>query len=200
MPIHSGISNSPSLRFLKTHSSTSQYEITSLRKFFIRIKDEFLALFNSNHKFTSLENKTVAEFNLTMMVKDVVTFIKNTGLNNSSKKDNANYVNYAFEYLPIQSKIQVNLYNIYHSGDSEPNELLTQLINYINNADKNSPDQTEYIQQAKKGMKEINDEFKKIKPYIRRAEDDAKAVEEGSDPFILLQKKIAAIAMEVKNN
>ncbi|OAT51037.1 hypothetical protein M997_0102 [Proteus hauseri ATCC 700826] len=200
MPIHSGISNSPSLRFLKTHSSTSQYEITSLRKFFIRIKDEFLALFNSNHKFTSLENKTVAEFNLTMMVKDVVTFIKNTDLNDNSKKDNANYVNYAFAYLLTQSKIQVNLYNIYHSGDSEPNELLTQLINYINNADKNSLDQTEYIQLAKKGMKEIADDFINIKPPTPEAKDDDNTIEKRSEQFISLQKKIAAIAMEVKNN
>ena len=190
MPIYSSIPNTLSLRFLTTHSSTSQYAVTSFSQFFIRIKDEFLALFNTEHKFASLKNRTVAEFNLTMMIKDIVTFIKNTDLNNSSKKDSSNYVNYAFEYLSTQSKVKVNLYNIYHSGDLEPNELITQLINYIESADKVPSDQQKYIQLAKKGIEEIATMFTNVKPYIRDPKDDNDIVNKRTQRVASLECKI----------
>ncbi|MEQ5207227.1 hypothetical protein [Proteus sp. fly-1067] len=122
----------PALEYLKSHPSTQDFHIQTIGQFFTYLKDSLLSLFNSDHKFTYLGNKSVADFNLEYIKKDLNNFLDNPNLNCSEQKDKADYLTYTFEYLPIQAHILPNFYDVYRSGKIEPNALITQLINYAN--------------------------------------------------------------------
>ncbi|OEJ08951.1 hypothetical protein BHE89_09970 [Shigella sp. FC1967] len=69
-----------------------------LGNFFTYLKDSILSLFNSDHKFTHLGNKSIAEFNLEHIQQDLNEFLKNPSLNNSEDKNKKEYLNYTFQY------------------------------------------------------------------------------------------------------
>ncbi|MBG3081009.1 hypothetical protein I4632_12445 [Proteus mirabilis] len=131
MPTPLKLDKSPSLEYLRNHSSTN-IQIKTVKQFFSYLKYYILSSFNSDHQFAYLGNKSVADFNLEHIKKDLNTFLKNPNLNCSEQKDKADYLTYTFEYLPIQAHILPNFYDLYHSGKIEPNALITQLINYAN--------------------------------------------------------------------
>ncbi|SUC24201.1 Uncharacterised protein [Proteus vulgaris] len=123
---------SPALEYLKSHPSTQDFHIQTIGQFFTYLKDSLLSLFNSDHKFTYLGNKSIPEFNLEHIKEDLVTFLQNPYLNNQQYKDKERFLTYQFQYLPTQAGILPNFYDTYHSGSLEPNELISQLINYGN--------------------------------------------------------------------
>lgn len=122
----------PALEYLKKHASTQDFHIQTIGQFFTYLKDSILSLFNSDHKFTHLGNKSIAEFNLEHIQQDLDKFLKNPSLNNSEDKNKKGYLNYTFQYLSTKVGILPNFYDIYRSGRIEPNELISQLINYGN--------------------------------------------------------------------
>lgn len=126
----------PALEYLKSHSSTKDFHIQTIGQFFTYLKDSILSLFNSDHKFTHLGNKSISEFNLEHIKTDLVAFLKNPSLNNQQNKDKEGFLVYQFQYLSTQAGILPNFYDIYHSGSIDPNELISQLINYGNKLKK----------------------------------------------------------------
>ncbi|MBG2711865.1 hypothetical protein I4558_15705 [Proteus mirabilis] len=147
----------PALEYLKNHSSTKDFHIQTIGQFFTYLKDSILSLFNSDHKFTYLENKSVAEFNLEHIKIDLHIFLINPDLNNPANKDKADALQYSFNYLQNQPYITPNLYDVYRSGSLEPNELISQLINYGNKLyqRKLTIEETQYSQSVIKILKDV---------------------------------------------
>lgn len=143
---------SPALEYLKKHSSTEELHIQTVGQFFIYLKDSILSLFNTDHKFAYLGNKSIAEFNLEHIQKDLDKFLKNPSLNNLASESKKEYIEYTFKYLSTQAGIFPNFYDIYHSGSIDPNELISQLINYG----------------SKLKEEELNDREQKHKDIIRK--------------------------------
>ncbi|MBG3129106.1 hypothetical protein I4674_04780 [Proteus mirabilis] len=147
----------PALEYLKSHPSTKDFHIQTIGQLFTYLKDSILSLFNSDHKFTYLGNKSVAEFNLEHIKKDLCTFLANLCLN----KTTIDALQYSLNYLQDQSYITPNLYDVYRSGNIEPNELISQLINYGNRSQqgKLTIEETRYSQSV---IKILND----VKAYL----------------------------------
>lgn len=147
----------PALEYLKNHSSTKNFHVQTIGQFFTYLKDSIFSLFNSDHKFTYLGNKSVAEFNLEHINIDLHTFLKNPCLNNPANKDKANALQYSFNYLQNQSSTTPNLYDIYRSGNIDPNELISQLINYGNKLHqrKLTVEETQHSQSVIKILKDV---------------------------------------------
>lgn len=179
MPTPLNIVNNKALKYLKSHPSTENYHIKTIGQFLTYLKDSILSLFNTNHKFTYLGNKSIPEFNLEHIQKDLVTFLQNPYLNNQTKKDKEGFLTYQFQYLPTQAGILPNFYNTYRSGSLEPNELISQLINY--------------------GNKLINEELKNKQPWSKSSiknilEDISKHLQnQMGSSTIELKNKISAI-------
>lgn len=133
MPTPLNIVNNKGRQYLKNHPSTENYHIKTVGQFFTYLKDSILLLFNTNHKFTHLGNKSIPEFNLKHIKEDLATFLKNPYLNKSQYKDKEGFLVYELQYLPTHAGILPNFYDIYRSGSLEPNELISQLINYYGN-------------------------------------------------------------------
>ncbi|AYY82284.1 hypothetical protein I5F07_10690 [Proteus vulgaris] len=164
MPTSFNIVNNKALQFLKTHPSTANYHIKTLGQFFTYLKDSILSLFNTNHKFAYLGNKSVAEFNLEHMQKDLNTFLANPHLNQPQNKDKSDALQYSFDYLQNQIRITPNFYDIYRSGSLEPNELISQLINYNNklkNKDLNNTEK-QYFQTTINILEEVRNQLDKF--------------------------------------
>lgn len=149
----------PALEYLKNHSSTQDFHVQTIGQFFTYLKDSILSLFNSDHKFTYLGNKSVAEFNLEHIKTDLHTFLVNPDLNNSANKDNADALQYPIDYLQNKLSITPNLYNVYRSGSLEPNELISQLINYGNKLHqrKLTTEETRYSQSVIKILEDVKE-------------------------------------------
>lgn len=147
----------PALEYLKSHSSTKDFHIQTIGQFFTYLKDSILSLFNSDHKFTHLGSKSISEFNLEHIKTDLVVFLQNPSLNNQKDKDKKGFLAYQFQYLPTQAGILPNFYDTYHSGNLEPNELISQLINYGNKLIKEELNDKE--QQNKSSIKKILEEI-----------------------------------------
>lgn len=154
----------PALKYLKMHSSTKDFHIQTASQFFTYLKESILSLFNSDHKFTYLGNKSVAEFNLKHINIDLHTFLINPNLNNPANKDKADALQYSFSYLQNQSSTTPNLYDVYRSGNIEPNELISQLINYGNklHQEKLTIEETQYSQSVIEILKEVNKCLEKL--------------------------------------
>lgn len=150
----------PALEYLKSHPSTQDFHIQTIGQFFTYLKDSILSLFNSDHKFTYLGNKSVAEFNLEHIKKDLGTFLTNPYLN----KPTVDALKYSFNYLQNQSYITPNLYDVYHSGSLEPNDLISQLINYSNklHQQKLSTTEAQHAQLVMKILEEVNSHLKQL--------------------------------------
>lgn len=150
----------PALEYLKSHPSTQDFHIQTIGQFFTYLKDSILSLFNSDHKFTYLGNKSVAEFNLEHIKKDLDTFLTNPYLN----KPTVDALKYSFHYLQNQSYITPNLHDVYRSGSLEPNDLISQLINYSNKLQlqKLSTTETKHAQWVMKILEEINSHLKQL--------------------------------------
>lgn len=150
----------PALEYLKSYPSTQDFHIQTIGQFFTYLKDSILSLFNSEHKFTYLGNKSVAEFNLEHIRKDLDTFLTNPYLN----KPTVNALKYSFNYLQNQSYITPNLHDVYRSGSLEPNDLISQLINYSNKLHQQKLNTTEaqHAQLVMKILKEVNSHLKQL--------------------------------------
>lgn len=150
----------PALEYLKSHPSTQDFHIQTIGQFFTYLKDSILSLFNSDHKFTYLGNKSVAEFNLEHIKKDLGTFLTNPYLN----KPTVDALKYSFNYLQNQSYITPNLHDIYRSGSLEPNDLISQLINYNNklHQQKLSTTEAQHAQLVMKILGEVNSHLKRL--------------------------------------
>lgn len=154
----------PALEYLKSHSSTKDFHIQTIGQFFTYLKDSILSLFNSDHKFTHLGSKSISEFNLEHIKTDLVAFLQNPSLNNPANKDKADALQYSFNYLQNQSSTTPNLYDVYRSGNIEPNELISQLINYGNKLHqrKLAIEETQYSQSVIEILKEVNKCLEKL--------------------------------------
>lgn len=150
----------PALEYLKSYPSTQDFHIQTIGQFFTYLKDSILSLFNSEHKFTYLGNKSVAEFNLEHIRKDLDTFLTNPYLN----KPTVDALKYSFNYLQNQSYITPNLHDVYRSGSLEPNDLISQLINYSNKLHQQKLNTTEaqHAQLVMKILKEVNSHLKQL--------------------------------------
>ncbi|WP_193015851.1 hypothetical protein [Proteus sp. FME41] len=150
----------PALEYLKNHPSTKDFHIQTIGQFFTYLKDSLLSLFNSDHKFTYLGNKSVAEFNLEHIKKDLGTFLVNPHLN----KHTVDALQYSFYYLQNQSYITPNLHDVYRSGNIEPNELISQLINYANKLKREKLNSQEmiYSQSVIEILEETNNHLKQL--------------------------------------
>lgn len=148
----------PALEYLKSHSSTKDCHIQTLEQFFTYLKDSILSLFNSDHKFAYLGNKSIADFNLEHIKTDLIHFLENKNLNNLGNKDKEGALNYSFKYSSIEAGILPNLYHVYRSGSIEPNDLISQLINYHNkfHQQKLSTAEQQHAPLAIKILEEIN--------------------------------------------
>lgn len=157
MPIPLTPVTNTALEYLKNHPSTKDFHIQTIGQFFTYLKDSILSLFNSDHKFAYLGNKSVAEFNLEHINIDLHTFLINPCLNNPANKDKADALQYSFNYLQNQSSTTPNLYDVYRSGNIEPNELISQLINYGNKLHqrKLTVEETQHSQSAIKILKDV---------------------------------------------
>ncbi|MDR9743066.1 hypothetical protein [Proteus terrae] len=151
----------PALEYLKSHPSTQDFHIQTVGQFFTYLKDSILSLFNSDHKFTYLGNKSVAEFNLEHIEKDLGTFLTNPYL---ISKPTVDALKYSFNYLQNQSYITLNLHDIYRSGSLEPNDLISQLINYSNklHQQKLSTTEAQHAQLVMKILGEVNSHLKQL--------------------------------------
>lgn len=154
----------PALEYLKSHPSTQDFHIQTIGQFFTYLKDSILSLFNSDHKFTYLENKSVAEFNLEHIKKDLNTFLTNPFLNKSEHKDHKDAIQYPFSYLLNQSYITPNLHDVYRSGNLEPNDLISRLINYGNKfqLQKLSTTEAKHAQLVMEILKEVDSHLKQL--------------------------------------
>ncbi|MEQ5393308.1 hypothetical protein ABN236_14625 [Proteus sp. fly-1013] len=150
----------PALEYLKSYPSTQYFHIQTIGQFFTYLKDSILSLFNSEHKFTYLGNKSVAEFNLEHIKKDLDTFLTNPYLN----KPTVDALKYSFNYLQNQSYITPNLHDVYRSGSLEPNDLISQLINYSNKLyqQKLSTTEAQHAQLVMKILEEVNSHLKQL--------------------------------------
>ena len=150
----------PALEYLKSYPSTQDFHIQTIGQFFTYLKDSILSLFNSEHKFTYLGNKSVAEFNLEHIKKDLDTFLTNPYLN----KPTVDVLKYSFNYLQNQSYITPNLHDVYRSGSLEPNDLISRLINYSNklHPQKLSTTEAQHAQLVMKILEEINSHLKQL--------------------------------------
>lgn len=164
MPIPLTPMTNTALEYLKNHPSTKDFHIQTIGQFFTYLKDSILSLFNSDHKFAYLGNKSVAEFNLKHINIDLHTFLINPCLNNPANKDKADALQYSFNYLQNQSSTTPNLYDVYRSGNIEPNELISQLINYGNKLHqrKLTVEETQYSQSVIEILKEVNKCLEKL--------------------------------------
>lgn len=179
MPTPLNIVNNKALQYLKNHPSTESYHIKTIGQFLTYLKDSILSLFNTNHKFTYLGNKSIPEFNLEHIKEDLVVFLQNPCLNNQKNKDKEGFLTYQFQYLPTQAGILPNFYDTYHSGSLEPNELISQLINYGNKLIK------EELNDKKQWDKNyIKDILSNIEIYLKK---------QNTQPTIELRNKISTI-------
>lgn len=167
------------LEYLKKYSSTEELHIKTVGQFFIYLKDSILSLFNTDHKFAYLGNKSIAEFNLEHIQKDLDKFLKNPSLNNFQNKNKKEYLEYTFQYLSTQAGILPNFYDIYHSGSIDPNELISQLINYGKKLTK----------------EELNDREQKHKDIIEKILSDIKTylLQKNISDTVTLIEKISSI-------
>ncbi|HBC6051727.1 hypothetical protein [Proteus mirabilis] len=152
------------LEYLKSHPSTKEFHIETIGQFFTYLKDSILSLFNSDHKFSYLGNMSVADFNLMYIRRDLHTFLTNPFLNKSEHKDKVGALQYSFDYLQNQAHITPNLYNVYRSGNFEPNELISQLINYGNKLIKNnlSTEEAQHGKYVIETLKEVLNNLEKL--------------------------------------
>lgn len=157
MPISLTPVTNTALEYLKNHPSTKDFHIQTIGQFFTYLKDSILSLFNSDHKFAYLGNKSIAEFNLEHINIDLHTFLINPCMNNPANKDKADALQYSFNYLQNQSSTTPNLYDVYRSGNIEPNELISQLINYCDKLQqqKLTIEETRYSQSVKQILNDV---------------------------------------------
>lgn len=160
-----------SLIYLKNNSSTKGFHIETIGQFLTYLKDSILSLFNSDHKYALLGNKLVAEFNLEHIEMDLKTFLNNENLNTPDNKDQEGAISYSFQYLQTQANIQPNFYDIYYSGNIEPNEMITQLINYSNK-----------LQQQEKLTQNENKDKQKIKSILQQVMDSLNKTPDKDNP------------------
>ncbi|MCO7050201.1 hypothetical protein NAG84_10130, partial [Proteus terrae] len=71
---------------------------------------------------------------------------------------------YSFNYLQNQSYITPNLHDIYRSESLEPNDLISQLINYSNklHQQKLSTTEAQHAQLVMKILGEVNSHLKQL--------------------------------------
>lgn len=137
------INRNQATEYMKINSSTRDFSIKTIGQFFTYLKDNICSIFNTEHKFACLKNKSIPEFNLKHIENDLTHFLTNPNLNNPGKKDQKDYINYSFDYINQLSGILPNLNNIYSSGCLEPNELITQLYNFMHKAQQNTLNESE---------------------------------------------------------
>lgn len=88
----------------------------------------------------------------------------NPHLNQPQNKDKSDALQYSFDYLQNQIRITPNFYDIYRSGSLEPNELISQLINYNNklkNKDLNNTEK-QYFQTTINILEEVRNQLDKF--------------------------------------
>lgn len=167
-------SKNAGLDYLRKHASTNFLNNDrTIREKLTYLKDCIISIFNINHKFARLGNKSIAEFNFEHMQEDISKFINNPALNNDHLKDQEDFVKYKFEYN--QNSILPNINDIYRSGRIEPNEMITQSINYLNKfkLNKLSNDEKQYYSSVKGILQIIIDKKDIIKneDLIKKIED-----------------------------
>ncbi|MCT8248989.1 hypothetical protein [Proteus faecis] len=188
----------------------------NLSTFFIYLRDCIKQISNANHKFTCLNNRSVPEYNLDKMVKEIPNIFNEIIEKHKSKKTGKLYeidennkvttteinnhedaehykIKKSIQYNPYYAHILPNFTDIYSSKNIDAEMLITQLINYIKDK-KSDVNKLKFSVTKNEIVEELINNIKSKPIFI--ANDEVSKNIKNKDNFI----NLAQLIIELKNN